>query len=140
MIHGIRPFERAEDLNQSGESVDLAIVTTKSYDTHDVVRNMNFNKLMTSGGGILTLQNGMACAKPLLLQQVKKDIVVMDGVTDMGARILEPGVVQYTGLGLTIIEHADDIVAPRVADLFVKVYSLLTLYVPVLSLHELHTH
>lgn len=155
-------FDRAEELGREGH-VDLAIITTKSYDTQQVVRTVDFRALVAPGGGVLTLQNGMSCAKPLLLQHLqqlktssgfgstqrssmisddhvhkchhkrpKEDIVVMDGVTDMGARIPSPGVVQYTGLGLTTIEHADDVVAPSVASLFRKVHIILpwTLFVP----------
>jgi ketopantoate reductase len=102
------------------------------------------SEILCDGGAVLIIQNGMAESKALVQANIRTyynndtnhhrplphadsvlgkkrfEISVLEGVTDMGALLVEPGTVQHTGRGLTIIENVGK-VSDRIRDAFVMV-------------------
>ena len=71
---------------------DVAIVTVKSFDTADAARALSGCTLT----GALSLQNGMGNEETLASRLA---CPVLGGTCTYGARLVEPGVVECTGLG-----------------------------------------
>lgn len=88
------PIEVFEGSNCSG-NFDHALVLVKSWQTERVGKQVD---LCLSGTGIaLTLQNGWGNYE--ILKEILRPERVALGVTTVGARIIEPGYVQFTGNG-----------------------------------------
>jgi 2-dehydropantoate 2-reductase len=71
---------------------DLAIVTVKSFDTEAAARALDG----VSADAVLSLQNGMG-NEELLAAHLPAPVLA--GTTTYGARLVEPGVVDCTGIG-----------------------------------------
>jgi 2-dehydropantoate 2-reductase len=80
-------------------SPDLLILTVKSYDTEIAIKQAK--KLIDNETKILSLQNG--------LDNIEKIAKVVDsekifiGTTTHGALFSEPGTIEHTGIGLTVL-------------------------------------
>jgi 2-dehydropantoate 2-reductase len=81
------------------EKFDLILLTVKAYDTKEAC--LQAKSLMKDGTVFLCLQNGLGTEK------VASEVVgvhnVLRGVTGNGALLKEPGIVEHTGKGETII-------------------------------------
>ena len=73
-----------------------ALVLVKSWQTHRAAAQLA--KCLNPHGIALTLQNGCLGNIEILVQALGKERVAL-GVTTVGARTLEPGYVQHTGMG-----------------------------------------
>ena len=83
------------ELDASGrtaDGADLALVTVKAYDTAVAAEALAGRDL----GAVCSLQNGMGNEETLA---GRLDCPVLGGTTTYGARLLEPGAVECTGLG-----------------------------------------
>ncbi|EJN59878.1 ketopantoate reductase family protein [Halogranum rubrum] len=80
-------------------AADLAIVTVKSFDTFDAADTL------ASGSfeAVLSLQNGLT--EELLTTRL--DAPVLAGTATYGARLLEPGQVECTGVGRVVLGALD---------------------------------
>jgi len=74
------------------DRADLAVVTVKSFDTAAAARALQNAAL----DGVLSLQNGMGNEETLAAHL---DAPVLAGTCTYGARLVEPGVVECTGVG-----------------------------------------
>jgi len=82
---------------------------------------------MASRGAVLSLQNGMGSFEDIvrgLLQDNSKGVSVLEGVTDMGGLIVEPGVVRHTGHGHTILQDLKNPICAKICEVFTKVTPL----------------
>jgi len=77
-------------------SADLALVTVKAYDTEDAARTL----ASTSLDAALSLQNGLGNEATLA---ANLDCPVLAGTCTYGARLLEPGHVECTGVGDVVL-------------------------------------
>lgn len=84
-IHGLEPPE-------------MIVVTTKAYDTKEVVNTCA--PWADEHTRVLTLQNGLG---NLEILRAWKGRNVFGGTTTMGARLISPGRVRVSGLGRTVI-------------------------------------
>ncbi|MEF8856221.1 MAG: 2-dehydropantoate 2-reductase [Haloplanus sp.] len=73
-------------------SADLAVVTVKAYDTETAARTLATGDY----GAVLSLQNGMG-NEDILAEYV--DAPVLAGTATCGARLIDPGHVEWTGRG-----------------------------------------
>lgn len=81
-----------------------ALVLVKSWQTERVARQVE--RCLADSGLALTLQNGLGNYE--ILSEILKAGRVALGVTTVGARMLEPGIVQFTGKGkVSIGPHPD---------------------------------
>lgn len=76
-----------------------ALVLVKSWQTENAARQLE--RCMARDGIVLTLQNGLGNYETL--KEVLGEVRVALGVTTMGARMVEPGYVQHTGVGKVTI-------------------------------------
>ena len=83
---------------------DVILLTVKSYDTERAI--CDIKDLITEGTMIMSLQNGLDNLEKIL-SHVKKENVVA-AVTTEAAMLLEPGVVEHTGKGKTVLGHLGD--------------------------------
>jgi 2-dehydropantoate 2-reductase len=91
-------FRRARDAGP----VDLAIVCVKAYDTEAAV--VEHAALWEGGAAALSLQNGVGNWEKIAARiGVERTLA---GTTTHGARFVEPGVVEHTGEGDTVIGEA----------------------------------
>lgn len=74
------------------DSAELAIVTVKSYDTAEAARALG----AADPGVVLSLQNGLGNEEMLT---GTLDGTILAGTCTYGARLVEPGVVECTGVG-----------------------------------------
>jgi len=74
------------------DAADLAVVTVKSFDTPDAARALEATRLDC----VLSLQNGMGNERELASVLSPP---VLAGTCTYGARLVEPGVVECTGVG-----------------------------------------
>ncbi|MFH0763233.1 MAG: 2-dehydropantoate 2-reductase [Candidatus Omnitrophota bacterium] len=82
---------------------DLVIIAVKSYDTKSAV--INAGPLIGKDSKVLTLQNGIGNIE-VITEAVDSDIVI-GGVTNLGATLLEETRVKYAGRGETVIGRPD---------------------------------
>ncbi|MFA9516448.1 ketopantoate reductase family protein [Halopenitus sp. H-Gu1] len=75
----------------TGERADVAILTTKAYDTDSAARALATGEYET----VLSLQNGLTEERLVAALSA----TVLAGTTTYGARLREPGTVECTGLG-----------------------------------------
>jgi 2-dehydropantoate 2-reductase len=108
----------AEDsISKIGFSPDLLILTVKSYDTENAVKEAK----LTIGKNtvVLSLQNGLDNIDKIEKVASREKIIV--GVTTHGAFFSKPGVIEHTGKGKTILGELDGKKTERIkhiADLF----------------------
>lgn len=96
------------------ETVDLAIVLVKSYDTRAAVAAAS--PVIGPATTVLTLQNGVGCEQ-IIADVIGRQAVVV-GRTFVGGRIVQPGVVEYGVEGRrTTIGELDGTLTTRVAEI-----------------------
>ncbi|KYK26385.1 MAG: hypothetical protein AYK23_03055 [Candidatus Proteinoplasmatales archaeon SG8-5] len=78
---------------------DLLVLTVKSYDTEMAVRDVG--PLIREDTVVMSLQNGLGNLEAIL--DTLKHANVIGGVTSHGAVIIEPGVIEHTGIGDTTV-------------------------------------
>ena len=106
----VRPVARTDVPPEA----DLAVVTVKSFDTQSAARELASMDL----AGVLSLQNGMG-NEELLAKQLS--CPVLAGTCTYGARLVEPGTVECTGLGELVLgprEGGESVLGVRVGDAF----------------------
>ncbi|KTG07925.1 2-dehydropantoate 2-reductase [Haloprofundus marisrubri] len=94
-------------------SADLALVTVKAFDTAEAANTLATGEF----GAVLSLQNGLT--EEILTDEL--DAPVLAGTATYGARLLEPGHVDCTGVGRIVLGSLDggpDPVAERVGRAF----------------------
>jgi 2-dehydropantoate 2-reductase len=78
---------------------DLLLVTVKSYDTEQAVRDAR--SIIRDNTMVLSMQNGLDN-----LEKIEKTVPIeniLGGVTTHGAFLKKPGLVEHTGIGQTVI-------------------------------------
>ncbi len=90
------------DINEIGPA-ELFIICVKSYNTKQAISEVK--PLIKEGGAVLTLQNGIGNIE-IISEAVGAEKVVA-GVTNLGATLLEPGVIRHAGKGETAIGRMD---------------------------------
>lgn len=98
-----------ENVNKETEP-DLIILTVKSYDTDNAVKQLK--SLITDKTIIMSLQNGLDNIKKIKKYVSKNQIVV--GITTHGAIFKKPGVINHTGIGRTTIGELNGKKTPRI--------------------------
>ena len=105
----------AATTDATGASADLALVTVKAYDTEVAARTLATGDY----GAVCSLQNGMGNEETLA---GAVDAPVLAGTATYGARLVDPGHVEWTGRGTITLgawRPADDVVtAERIAEAF----------------------
>lgn len=94
-------------------SVDLLIVTVKSYDTEsaiDQAKQIIHNKTV-----VLSLQNGLDNITAIEHVVDRRQIIV--GVTTHGAFFSKPGCIKHTGVGKTILGELDGETSERIKNI-----------------------
>jgi len=94
-------------------SVDLLIVTVKSYDTEsaiDQAKQIIHNKTV-----VLSLQNGLDNITAIEHVVDRRQIIV--GVTTHGAFFSKPGCIKHTGVGKTILGELDGETSDRIKNI-----------------------
>jgi len=100
------------------KSPELLILTVKSYDTVSAIRDID--TIINKNTTILSLQNGLDN-----IEKIKKIIdnkQIIAGTTTHGAFLVEPGIVEHTGLGNTILGELDGKILPRLKKI-VKIFN-----------------
>ncbi|RAW44635.1 2-dehydropantoate 2-reductase [Halorubrum sp. 48-1-W] len=95
-------------------SSDLALVTTKAYDTDEAARAIGTGE----HGAVCSLQNGLTEERLV----AALDAPVLAGTASYGARLLEPGRVRCTGVGEVVVgalAGGESALAGRIARAFV---------------------
>ncbi|MFB6298248.1 MAG: ketopantoate reductase family protein [Salinirussus sp.] len=97
-VHGIETFEVAPSAttNVADISGGLAVVAVKSFDTDAAGQDLATG----SFDAVLSLQNGMGNEDTLASHL---DSPVLAGTTTLGARLVEPGAVEWTGAGEVVL-------------------------------------
>ncbi|WP_435070314.1 ketopantoate reductase family protein [Haloplanus sp. C73] len=115
-VSGVETFDTrpAATTEASGTTADIAIVTVKAYDTETAARTLATGEY----GVVCSLQNGMGNEDTLAAHV---DAPVVAGTATCGARLADPGHVEWLGRGTVTLGpwHSDD-TAPveRVATAF----------------------
>ncbi|MCX6667692.1 MAG: 2-dehydropantoate 2-reductase [Euryarchaeota archaeon] len=108
----------AEDsIGKIGFSLDLLILTVKSYDTETAIKEAK--TIIGDNTVVLSLQNGLDNIEKICKIMDKKNVVV--GVTTHGVFFSKPGLIKHTGSGETILGELDGKKTERIkhiADLF----------------------
>lgn len=86
-------------------AADVAIVTVKSFDTAEAADALASGSFET----VLSLQNGLT--EELLTNRL--DVPVLAGTATYGARLLEPGHVECTGVGRVVLGALDGGISPH---------------------------
>lgn len=88
----------------SSAPVEVAIVLVKSYQTLRAAKETN--QLLAPDGIAITLQNGLGNLEKL--GEVLGPDRVTQGVTSLGANVIEPGLVRHTGVGNVLLAVTED--------------------------------
>ncbi len=98
-------FPKATDDPLEIPNADIVFITTKSYDTLEATRQIRH--LVEGGAHVLVLQNGLGTEK--LVENELGVTRILRATTCMGAKLVEPGHVDVTGVGITEVgSHYDD--------------------------------
>ncbi|HEX2915222.1 MAG TPA: ketopantoate reductase family protein [Chloroflexia bacterium] len=119
----------AKTPSEVSEQVDLALVLVKSYRTPAAAEQAR--SILKDEGLAITLQNGLGNAEQLA--KILGTDRVSQGVTSLGATLLEAGRVRFAGLGQTAIGIAPDLNPERANLLNGLVECLKALALPVVS-------
>lgn len=92
---------------------DLVIVFVKAYHTRSVAGSLG--RLLSPGGVVMTLQNGLGNAE--ILAEALPPSAVVVGTTGQGANVLGPGVIHHAGSGDTHLGEWQGGVTDRLRDL-----------------------
>jgi 2-dehydropantoate 2-reductase len=94
-------------------SVDLLVVTVKSYDTESVINQAK--QIIHNKTVVLSLQNGLDNIKAIEHVVDRRQIIV--GVTTHGAFFSKPGCIKHTGVGKTILGELDGETSERIKNI-----------------------
>jgi len=108
--HKIPAFDH---IKKSPFKPDLIILTTKSYDTEQAVKQIS--TVMTNHTLLLTFQNGLDNIDKMKRFISKKQILA--GITTHGCLFNSPGIITHTGRGRSLIGELDGKQTSRVNDL-----------------------
>ncbi|ADJ13509.1 ketopantoate reductase family protein [Halalkalicoccus jeotgali] len=100
----------------TGLTAALALVTVKSYDTDEAARTLSTGEFGTA----LSLQNGLGNEERLAAEL---DCPVLAGTASYGARLIEPGAVECTGLGRVVLgppEGGESTLATMIGEAFAE--------------------
>ncbi len=92
----------ASSADEIGPS-DLIIITVKSYDTKDALKNIK--PLLKEAALVLTLQNGIGNTE--MISEVAGQDRTLGGITNLGATLLGAGHVRHAGKGETVVGRMD---------------------------------
>jgi len=106
-VTGVETFETYPEATTDGTGLraDLAVVTVKAFDTAGAAADLATG----SFEAVLSLQNGMGNESVLA---AALDDPVLAGTTTDGARRGDPGVVEWTGRGTTVVGPWDPPTSP----------------------------
>jgi len=108
MIHpgGQRTFHTFEvtDNPSAIKPVNIALVLVKAYQTGRAARDIS--QFIADSGLVVTLQNGLGNRE--LLANILGPSRVTQGVTALGATMVEPGLVQFAGYGPTHLAQSPE--------------------------------
>lgn len=82
---------------------DLLIITVKSYDTKEALKNIK--PLLSDDTLVLTLQNGLGNIE--IISELVAPDRVLGGITNQGATLLKTGWVRHAGKGETVLGRTD---------------------------------
>ena len=102
-----------DSVNSVPFSVDLLIVTVKSYDTKSAVDQAR--KIINDETVVLSLQNGLDNIKAIKHVVERRQIIA--GVTTHGAFFSKPGCIKHTGVGKTVLGELDDESSERIKNI-----------------------
>lgn len=105
------------DINDIDIKPDLILLTVKSYDTNNVLKQME--KIVYENTIILTIQNGLDNLEKL--KKIFNYNQILAGITTEGSIFVKPGFIKHTGKGLTIIgelEGSDSHRINKIVELF----------------------
>ena len=102
-----------ESVDSISFSVDLLIVTVKSYDTKSAISEAK--KIINDDTIVLSLQNGLDNIKSLEHVVERRQIVA--GVTMHGAFFSKPGCIKHAGVGKTILGELDATTSERIKNI-----------------------
>lgn len=88
-----------ESVDEISEDFDLILLTVKSYDTENAVKEIK--KLTLKNTTILSLQNGLDNIEKIIKYVDKKNVLA--AVTSNGIIFEKPGIINHTGVGYTTI-------------------------------------
>jgi len=91
---------------------DLVMLTVKSYDTLNAIREIK--KKIDDGTIVLSLQNGLDNIEKIKTE-LGKDENIIAGVTMHGVTFLQPGLIDHTGVGETIVGELNGKITDRVS-------------------------
>jgi len=94
-------------------SVDLLVVTVKSYDTKSAINQAK--KIIKDDTIVLSLQNGLDNIKAIEHVVDRRQIIA--GVTTHGAFFSKPGCIKHTGVGKTILGELDGETSERIKNI-----------------------
>lgn len=87
------------NINDIDIKPDLILLTVKSYDTNNVLKQME--KIVYKNTIILTIQNGLDNLEKL--KKIFNYNQIIAGITTEGSLFVKPGLIKHTGKGVTII-------------------------------------
>ena len=93
---------------------DLVMITVKSYDTLNAIREIK--KKIEGNTIVLSLQNGLDNIEKIKTE-LGKDENIIAGVTMHGVTFLQPGLIDHTGAGETIIGELNGKITDRVNEI-----------------------
>ena len=102
-----------DSINSIPFSVDLLIVTVKSYDTKSAVDQAK--QIIRDRTVVLSLQNGLDNIKAI--EHVVERRQIIAGVTTHGAFFSKPGCIKHTGAGKTILGELDGESSERIKNI-----------------------
>jgi 2-dehydropantoate 2-reductase len=106
-ISGITNMKIQVDCSNTVDEIcfkpDLLILTVKSYDTEDAIKEIK--SIIAKDTIVLSLQNGLDNIEKIEQIIGKKHII--GGITTHGAFFSEPGVINHTGVGATVLGEID---------------------------------
>jgi 2-dehydropantoate 2-reductase len=96
-------IQTTSDINDIDIKPDLILLTVKSYDTNNAIKQMK--KIVYKNTIILTIQNGLDNLEKL--KKIFNNKQILAGITTEGSLFVEPGLIKHTGRGVTIIGELD---------------------------------
>lgn len=102
-----------DSINSIPFSVDLLIVTVKSYDTKSAIDQAK--QIIRDRTVVLSLQNGLDNIKAI--EHVVERRQIIAGVTTHGAFFSKPGCIKHTGVGKTVLGELDGESSERIKNI-----------------------
>ncbi|RLF60233.1 MAG: 2-dehydropantoate 2-reductase [Thermoplasmata archaeon] len=106
-FQGSIPFY--ESFAEQEESLDLILLTVKSYDTKHAAEDISGN--LSDNTIVLSMQNGLDNIEKILKYISEKQVLA--GITSHGSLFLQSGIIKHTGIGKTRIGELDGSLSER---------------------------